>query len=328
VDFNHKVAKRVLVAGGAGFLGSHLCERLLSQGRHVTCLDNFYSGSRRNIEHLLGNPQFELIEHDVSAPIDIEADDIYNLAFPGSPIFYQRDPILTAKTSFLGAMNMLELACRHGARIFHASSGGVYGFPEVRPQREDYPGNVDPTGMRSCYFEGKRSAEMLCFSYARHRDVRVKVGRIFSTYGPRMRLMDGRVLSDFMGSALSGDDLIIYGNGHQTRSSCYVDDMIDAIMALMNADRSITGPQNLGNPEERSILDLARMVIRATGADVGVTHLSLPDEGDLHRQPDISRARETIGWRPSTDLEDGIERTIAWFRNSAVAGQWEPSPAQ
>lgn len=304
--------QRILVTGGAGFLGANLCRALLKHGASsVICLDNFFSSSRRNIEDLFDDPRFELIRHDVTFPIYLEVDQIYNLACPASPIHYQRDPVQTTKTSVHGAINMLGLAKRLKAKILQASTSEVYGDPEVHPQGEDYPGCVNPIGPRSCYDEGKRCAETLFFDYHRQHGIDVKVARIFNTYGPGMQADDGRVISNFIVQALAGKDITIYGDGTQTRSFCYVDDMIDGLMRLIAS--SVQGPINLGNPAEMAIIDVAQMVISMTGSVSRIIHQPLPQDDPRRRRPDISRANEYLGWKPSTSLYDGLTRTIKFF---------------
>jgi UDP-glucuronate decarboxylase len=305
--------QRILVTGGSGFLGSHLCESLLADGANVICLDNFFTGSRTNIEHLLDNKHFELIRHDVTFPIYLEIDQIYNLACPASPIHYQHDPVQTTKTSVHGAINMLGLAKRVKAKIFQASTSEVYGDPNVHPQTEDYWGNVNPIGARSCYDEGKRCAETLFFDYWRQHKLRIKVARIFNTYGPRMHPNDGRVVSNFIVQSLLGNDITIYGDGSQTRSFCYVDDMIDGFGRLMATGDSVTGPINIGNPTEFSILELASMVIELIGARSKIVRRPLPEDDPKQRRPDISRAQEIFSWEPRTPLKEGLIQTIAYF---------------
>jgi UDP-glucuronate decarboxylase len=312
--------KRILVTGGAGFLGSHLCERLLQEGNEVLCVDNFYSGARENVVHLLSNPRFELVRHDVTFPLYVEVDEIYNLACPASPIHYQRDPVQTTKTSVHGAINMLGLAKRLGAKIFQASTSEVYGDPVVHPQSESYWGNVNPIGIRSCYDEGKRCAETLFFDYWRQHQLQIKVARIFNTYGPRMHPNDGRVVSNFIVQALRGDPITIYGDGSQTRSFCYVDDLIEGFVRLMAADDTLTGPVNLGNPNEFTMLELARAVIRLTNSTSELSFLPLPSDDPKQRQPDIALARRELGWRPVVELEQGLEKTIAYFEQLLRAG--------
>jgi UDP-glucuronate decarboxylase len=305
--------KRVLVTGGAGFLGSHLCERLLEQGAHVICVDNFFTGAHQNVQHLAGHPHFELIRHDVTFPLYVEVDEIYNLACPASPIHYQRDPVQTTKTSVIGAINMLGLAKRVKARIFQASTSEVYGDPEIHPQTESYWGNVNPIGPRSCYDEGKRCAETLFFDYRRQHGMPVKVCRIFNTYGPRMHPNDGRVVSSFIVQALTGQDITVFGEGTQTRSFCYVDDLIAGFLKLMATPADVVGPVNLGNPNEFTIIELAKKVIAMTGSSSKVVHRALPHDDPKQRQPDISKACELLGWVPEVMLEDGLKRTIAYF---------------
>ncbi len=309
-----KAQTRTLVTGGAGFLGSHLCDRLISEGHDVICLDNFFTGSKRNISHLLGHPSFELIRHDITFPIYLEVDQIFNLACPASPVHYQNDPVQTTKTCVHGAINMLGLAKRTGARIFQASTSEVYGDPEVHPQTEDYWGKVNPVGVRSCYDEGKRCAETLFFDYHRQHQVQIKVARIFNTYGPRMQPDDGRVVSNFIVQALRGDDITIYGTGEQTRSFCYVDDLIDGFMALMSSGPELSGPINLGNSDEFTIRELAEQVKDLTGSRSEIVLKPLPSDDPRQRQPDISQARQALGWRPSVSLSQGLPRTIAYFQ--------------
>ncbi len=306
-------ADRVLVTGGAGFLGSHLCDRLLADGKEVICADNFFTGARHSIEHLLGNPRFELLRHDITFPLYVEVDQIYNLACPASPIHYQHDPVQTTKTSVNGAINMLGLAKRLKVKILQASTSEVYGDPGVHPQSEGYWGNVNPIGPRSCYDEGKRCAETLFFDYWRQHRLPIKVARIFNTYGPRMHPNDGRVVSNFIVQSLLGKTLTIYGDGAQTRAFCYVDDMVDALVRLMATPEAVTGPVNIGNPEEFSILELAKLTIELTGSRSRIEHRPLPENDPRQRQPDIARAREALGWAPSTPLKDGLARTIGYF---------------
>jgi UDP-glucuronate decarboxylase len=303
-----------MVTGGAGFLGSHLCERLLAEGNDVLCVDNFYTSTRRNIIHLLEHPNFELMRHDVTFPLYVEVDRIYNLACPASPIHYQRDPVQTTKTSVHGAINMLGLAKRTGARILQASTSEVYGDPEVHPQTEAYWGNVNPVGIRSCYDEGKRCAETLFFDYWRQHNLPIKVARIFNTYGPRMLPDDGRVVSNFIMQALQGRDITIYGDGSQTRSFCYVDDLVDGLIRLMESDPDVTGPVNLGNPGEFSIRELAEKVVKLVGSGSKIVYEPLPQDDPTQRQPDISRARTLLGWSPKVPLEEGLPRTVDYFR--------------
>lgn len=305
--------KRVLVTGGAGFLGSHLCERLLAEGNEVLCVDNFYTGTRRNVAHLFDNPNFELMRHDVTFPLYVEVDEIYNLACPASPIHYQRDPVQTTKTSVHGAINMLGLAKRVNAKIMQASTSEVYGDPNVHPQPEEYWGNVNPIGPRSCYDEGKRGAETLFFDYYRQHSLRIKVARIFNTYGPRMHPNDGRVVSNFVVQALQGHDITIYGDGSQTRSFCYVSDLIEGFVRLMNSAYTVTGPINLGNPGEFTIRELAEQVIEMTGSKSQLIFKPLPADDPQQRQPDLGKARAELGWEPTVALRDGLRPTIEYF---------------
>lgn len=307
--------KKILVTGGAGFLGSHLCERLVLQGHHVLCVDNYFTGSKRNIEHLLDHHNFDVIRQDVCLPLYVEVDEIYNLACPASPNHYQADPIQTAKTCFLGAYNILGLAKRTGARVVHASTSEVYGDPTVHPQTEDYWGNVNPIGIRSCYDEGKRIAETLSFDYQRQHDIDVRVMRIFNTYGPRMAANDGRVVSNFIVQALAGDAITVYGNGTQTRSFCYVDDLIDGMLSLMSVDQKPTTPVNLGNPYEFTVIYLARKIIEMTQSPSSIVHLELPMDDPKQRKPDITKAKELLNWEPTVPLDQGLEKTIAYFRS-------------
>jgi len=311
--------KRILVTGGAGFLGSHLCERLAGEGNEVLCVDNFFTGRRNNVAHLMGNPGFELMRHDVTFPLYVEVDQIYNLACPASPIHYQFDPVQTTKTSVHGAINMLGLAKRTRARILQASTSEVYGDPTVHPQTEEYRGNVNPIGPRACYDEGKRCAETLFFDYYRQHKVAIRVARIFNTYGPRMHPNDGRVVSNFIVQALKGEPITIYGEGKQTRSFCYVDDLIDGLIRLMNGD--LTGPVNLGNPREMTIRELAEMVIAMTGAKSKLVFKPLPEDDPLQRQPNIALAKSKLGWEPKIQLERGLEKTIAHFAARQKAGE-------
>ena len=315
-------SKRVLVAGGAGFLGSHLCETLIERGDTVLCIDNFSTGRLNNVEHLVSSNRFEILRHDVTQPLDAEVDEIYNLASPASPVHYQADPIHTTKTSVLGALNLLELAADRGIRIFQASTSEVYGDPNVHPQPESYWGHVNSFGPRACYDEGKRCAETLFYDYHKVRGVEIKVARIFNTYGPAMRPDDGRVVSNFIVQALKGDDLTIYGDGSQTRSFCYVDDLIDGFVRLMGSPASVTGPVNLGNPVEFTIGELARQVIQLTGSRSKIVHRALPVDDPRQRCPDISLALRELDWQPRVPLAEGLERTIAYFdgliRNDAL----------
>jgi UDP-glucuronate decarboxylase len=306
--------KRILVTGGAGFLGSHLCDRLLKDGHDVLCVDNFFTGSKVNVAHLVGNPYFELMRHDVTFPLYIEVDHIFNLACPASPIHYQHDPVQTTKTNVHGAINMLGLAKRSRARILQASTSEVYGDPEEHPQSEGYWGRVNPIGPRSCYDEGKRCAETLFFDYRRQHELEIKVVRIFNTYGPRMHPNDGRVVSNFIVQALRGEDITIYGEGSQTRSFCYVDDMIEGFVRMMESESSFTGPVNLGNPTEFSILELAENVLRLTGSSAKLTFKPLPVDDPQQRQPNIGLAKEKLTWEPKVNLEDGLKETIAYFK--------------
>jgi UDP-glucuronate decarboxylase len=305
--------KTVLVTGGAGFIGSHLCEALLKYGNEVICMDNFFTGSKENIRHLLGDKRFELVRHDIVHPTFVEVDEIYNLACPASPIHYQYNPVKTIKTNVMGAVNMLGLAKRVKARILQASTSEVYGNPETHPQPESYWGNVNPIGLRSCYDEGKRCAETLFFDYHRQNKVKTKVVRIFNTYGPRMHPNDGRVVSNFIVQALKGLDITIYGKGNQTRSFCYVDDMVKGLMAMMNAPESLIGPINLGNPGEFTIMQLAEMIILLVGSKSKIIHKELPEDDPVRRKPDISKAREHLGWEPAIELEEGLKKTIRYF---------------
>ncbi len=307
--------KRVLISGGCGFLGSHLCDRLIADGHQVLCVDNLYTGTRANVAHLLSHPRFEFLRHDVTFPLYVEVDQIYNLACPASPVAYQRDPVQTVKTCVHGAINMLELAKRTGATILQTSTSEVYGDPAVHPQTEDYWGNVNPIGVRSCYDEGKRCAETLFMDYHRQHGIRVKVARIFNTYGPRMQPDDGRVVSNFIVQALRGEDLTVYGDGRQTRSFCYVDDLVDGLMRLMSAAGDVTGPVNLGNPEEITMHDLVSLVVAMTASTSMITYTPAPADDPRRRCPDISLARRLLGWQPQTNLRTGIATTIAYFRN-------------
>ncbi len=311
----HKM-KRILVSGGAGFIGSHLCTRLINNGHEVICLDNFFTGSKDNIAHLMGNHHFEVVRHDVTYPYSAEVDEIYNLACPASPIHYQHDPIQTAKTSVMGAINMLGLAMRLDAKVLQASTSEVYGDPIVHPQPEHYWGNVNPVGYRSCYDEGKRCAETLFMDYHRQNDVRVKIIRIFNTYGPRMLPNDGRVVSNFVLQALNNEDITIYGDGKQTRSFQYIDDLIEGMIRMMETEDDFTGPVNLGNPNEFSIQELAKKIIAMTGSSSKIVFKSLPNDDPKQRQPDITLARKKLGWEPTIELEDGLSRMIEYFKGS------------
>ncbi len=307
--------KRILVSGGGGFLGSHLCDRLLKEGNEVLCVDNFFTGNRRNIHHLLDNKNFELLRHDVTHPLYVEVDQIYNLACPASPIHYQFDPVQTTKTSVIGAMNMLGLAKRLKIKILQASTSEVYGDPEIHPQPESYRGNVNPIGPRACYDEGKRCAETLFFDYHRQHGVDIKVMRIFNTYGPRMHPNDGRVVSNFIVQALKGEDITIYGDGKQTRSFCYVDDNIDGMYRLMNSRDGFTGPVNIGNPGEFTMLELAELVIELTNSKSKLVYMPLPQDDPLQRKPIIDLAKKELGWEPKVQLREGLQKTIAYFES-------------
>lgn len=307
------LAPRILITGGAGFIGSHLCERLLDRGADVLCVDNYFTGQRSNVAHLLGNPKFELLRHDVTFPLFVEVDEIYNMACPASPVHYQFDPVQTTKTSVHGAINMLGLAKRVKAKILQASTSEVYGDPEIHPQTEDYWGNVNPIGPRSCYDEGKRCAETLFFDYHRQHALRIKVARIFNTYGPRMHPNDGRVVSNFIMQALRGEDITLFGDGLQTRSFCYVDDLVTGLISLMDSRDEVIGPINLGNPGEFTIRQLAETVIDLTGAQSQLVHRPLPQDDPRQRQPDITRARETLDWAPTIALREGLSKTIDYF---------------
>lgn len=315
--------KRCLVTGGAGFLGSHLCERLLGMGHEVLCVDNFFTGSRANIAHLLDNPRFEVMRHDITFPLYVEVDEIYNLACPASPVHYQHDPVQTTKVSVVGAINMLGLAKRTGAKIFQASTSEVYGDPTVHPQTEEYRGNVNPIGPRACYDEGKRCAETLFFDYHRQNGVNIRVVRIFNTYGPRMHPADGRVVSNFIIQALAGEPITLYGDGSQTRAFCFVDDLIEGFIRLMNAPDEVTGPINIGNPVETTVLELAERVLKLTGSRSRIEFKPLPVDDPMQRCPDISRARSLLDWQPRVPLDEGLGRTIRYFQevvgNPAVA---------
>jgi UDP-glucuronate decarboxylase len=307
------IMRKILVTGGSGFLGSHLCEKLLKKGNEVLCVDNFYTGTRQNISHLLNNPNFEVLRHDVCFPLFVEVDEIYNLACPASPVHYQHDPVQTTKTSVHGAINMLGLAKRLKAKIFQASTSEVYGDPAIHPQTEDYWGNVNPIGFRSCYDEGKRCAETLFFDYYRQHNLNIKVARIFNTYGPNMHPDDGRVVSNFIVQALKGENITIYGDGRQTRSFCYVDDLINGFVKLMDTDHGFTGPVNLGNPGEFSMLELAETVLSLTGSTSELIFKDLPEDDPKQRQPDISIAKGKLEWEPKISLKEGLEKTISYF---------------
>ena len=310
---------RILVTGGAGFIGSNLCERLLNEGHDVLCVDNYYSSTKRNIEHLLGHPRFEVLRHDVTFPLYVEVDQIYHLACPASPVHYQRDPVQTTKTSVHGSINLLGLAKRTHARILLASTSEVYGDPLVHPQSEEYWGNVNTIGPRSCYDEGKRCAETLFFDYYRQHNLEIKVMRIFNTYGPRMHPQDGRVVSNFIVSALKNEPLTIYGDGSQTRSFCFVDDLVEGMVRLMNSPAEVTGPINIGNPGEFTVKELADQVIELVGSTAGIEYLPLPQDDPIRRQPDISRARETLEWEPTIPLSEGLPRAVDYFRTLVQA---------
>ena len=311
---NYNSRQRILVTGGAGFLGSHLCDRLIEQGHEVLCVDNLFTGAKQNIEHLLGHPHFEFVRHDVTFPLYVEVDQIYNLACPASPIHYQHDPVQTTKTSVHGAINMLGLAKRLGAKIFQASTSEVYGDPVVHPQPETYWGNVNPIGMRSCYDEGKRCAETLFFDYNRQLGLEIKVARIFNTYGPRMHQNDGRVVSNFIMQALRGESITVFGDGKQTRSFCFVDDLIGGIVALMDTPKEFTGPMNLGNPHEMTMIELATHVIELTNSSSKIVFKPLPSDDPVQRRPDTRLAEATIGWNPSVQFRDGLAKTVEYFK--------------
>jgi UDP-glucuronate decarboxylase len=313
--------KRMLVTGGAGFLGSHLCDKLINAGHEVLCLDNFYTGAKSNIQHLLGHPRFELMRHDVTFPLYVEVDEIYNLACPASPIHYQRDPVQTTKTSVHGAINMLGLAKRVNAKILQASTSEVYGDPEVHPQPEDYWGHVNPIGIRSCYDEGKRCAETLFFDYWRQHQLKIKVVRIFNTYGPRMHPNDGRVVSNFIVQALKNQDITMFGDGSQTRSFCYVDDLLDAMVGVMNTGDDVTGPVNIGNPGEFSMLELAEKIIKLTGSSSKIIFQPLPQDDPKQRKPDIAVVKRLIDWEPKVNLEAGLVKTIGYFEEKLSLAQ-------
>ena len=319
--------KRILITGGAGFLGSHLCDRLVEAGQDVICVDNFFTSQKANVAHLLAKPNFELVRHDVTHPLFLEVDEIYNLACPAAPGHYQYNPIKTTKTSVMGAINMLGLAKRVRARILHASTSEVYGDPDVHPQPESYRGNVNPIGPRACYDEGKRAAETLMFDYRRQNNVNIRVVRIFNTYGPRMHPYDGRVVSNFIRQALAGEDISIYGDGSQSRSFCYVDDLIDGLLKMMAGPDDFPGPVNLGNPDEFTIRQLAEAVVELTGsASSIVQNRALPQDDPLQRQPDITLARHKLGWEPTVALRDGLKRTIEWFHTIDLAAYRAPTP--
>ena len=307
------VPKKILITGGAGFIGSHLCERLLNEGNDVLCVDNYFTGVKDNIAHLLENPRFEIMRHDVTFPLYVEVDEIYNLACPASPVHYQCDPVQTTKTSVHGAINMLGLAKRLRAKVFQASTSEVYGDPEVHPQHESYWGNTNPIGLRSCYDEGKRCAETLFFDYWRQHQLQIKVARIFNTYGPRMHPNDGRVVSNFIVQALQGDDITLYGDGSQTRSFCYVDDLVEAFIRIMGTDDEFVGPVNIGNPGEFTILELAEKVIEFIGSKSRIVNKPLPMDDPTRRRPDITLAREKLGWEPKVELDEGLRRTADYF---------------
>ena len=319
----YNVRKRVLVTGGAGFIGSHLCQRLIDQGHEVIAVDNFFTGGKENVRHLLDHHMFELMRHDVTFPLYVEVDEIYNLACPASPIHYQFDPVQTTKTSVHGAINMLGLAKRVKAKILQASTSEVYGDPTVHPQPEEYWGHVNPLGTRACYDEGKRCAETLFFDYYRQHKLRVKIARIFNTYGPKMHPRDGRVVSNFIVQALGNETISLYGDGEQTRSFCYVDDLVEGLMRLMATDDSVTGPINLGNPDEFTIRQLAELVIEMTGSSSKIENFPLPEDDPRQRQPDISRARETLDWEPAIKLKDGLKKTITYFEKMMTDGLLE-----
>lgn len=310
--------KKILITGGAGFIGSHLCERLLKEGNYIICLDNFFTGSKSNIEHLIENKNFELVEHDVIEEFFVDVDQVYNLACPASPVHYQYNPVKTLKTSVLGVINMLELAKRCKARILQASTSEVYGDPKVHPQKEDYWGNVNPIGIRSCYDEGKRCAETLMMDYYRQNALDIRIVRIFNTYGPKMNVNDGRVVSNFIVQALKGEDITVYGKGLQTRSFCYVDDLIDGMIKMMNNPQSFIGPVNLGNSSERTILDFAKMIIDMTGSKSKIIYKELPEDDPTQRQPDLTLAKRELNWQPTTDIKLGLDRTIKYFKGKLI----------
>lgn len=312
------MAKRVLVTGGAGFIGSHLCERLLKEGNEVICVDNFFTGRKSNISQLLSNPRFKLITHDIINPLSLEVDEIYNFASPASPPHYQYDPIFTIKTNVIGTLNMVELARMYNSKIMQASTSEVYGDPLEHPQKEEYRGNVNPIGPRACYDEGKRVSETICFDYWRKYGISIKVIRIFNTYGPRMREDDGRVVSNFIVQALKGEDITVYGDGSQTRSFCYISDLIDGIILMMNSENSFRGPVNLGNPNEFRVIELAEMVLRMTGSKSKIVYKPLPEDDPKMRRPDITLAKSKLGWEPKISLVDGLKETIAYFKKLLV----------
>lgn len=307
--------RRILVTGGAGFIGNHLCRRFLNEGNYVICLDNFFTGLKQHIEDMLDNHNFELVEHDIVDPIDIECEQIYNLACPASPPHYQYDPVKTMKTSVLGILNMLELAKKQGATILHASTSEVYGNPLVHPQQESYWGNVNPIGIRSCYDEGKRAAETLLMDYHRQYGVDIRIIRIFNTYGPNMDPKDGRVVSNCIMQAIKGEDITIYGDGSQTRSFCYVDDLVEGAIRMMNNDKGFIGPVNMGNPSERTVLNLAQMVLEMTGSKSKLSFMPLPSDDPIKRKPDITKAQQMLGWKPVVDIKDGLSKTIEYFKS-------------
>lgn len=311
---------RILITGGAGFLGSHLCDELISQGNQVYCLDNLYTGRKSNIEHLLDDSKFEFIEQDVTKPIDLDVHQIYNLASPASPLKYQKDPVMTFRTNVLGALNVLEMARANGSRVLQASTSEVYGDPTISPQPEDYWGNVNPIGVRACYDEGKRGAETLFFDYSRQFGIEVKVARIFNTYGPRMDPDDGRVISNFIFQALKGSDLTVFGDGSQTRAFCYVDDLVRGLILLMNSDPDIVGPMNLGNPEEFSVIEVAEQILQKLDSKSSLSFSKIPLDDPKQRRPDISFAKETLGWQPQVNLQDGLDLTVAYFRSKEALG--------
>ena len=307
--------KRILVTGGAGFIGNHLCRRLLNEGNYVICLDNFFTGLKKHIEDMLDNPNFELVEHDIVDPIDVEVNQIYNLACPASPPHYQYDPVKTMKTSVLGIINMLELAKKYNATLLHASTSEVYGNPLVHPQQESYWGNVNPIGIRSCYDEGKRAAETLMMDYHRQYGVDIRIIRIFNTYGPNMDPKDGRVVSNCIVQAINGDDITVYGDGSQTRSFCYVSDLVDGAIKMMNNNKGFIGPVNLGNPSERTVLNLAEIILEMTGSKSKITYKDLPSDDPVKRKPDITKAQKILGWKPKVDIKDGLAKTIEYFKS-------------